>query len=48
LVAAEQYERLVRRGPETKDLVELLANSPLRDVPLDLSRTSDHGRDVQL
>ena len=48
VLAAEQYERLVHRGRRARDLVELLAASPLRDAALDLERALDGGREIEL
>ena len=46
VVAVEEYRRLVRR-PTTR-LVEFFQRSPLVGVPLDLERSPDTGRAVDL
>lgn len=45
VVSAEEYDRLTRPAV---GLVEFLTSSPLADVDLDLSRTRDPGRDIDL
>lgn len=48
VVSEEDYDRLLDAPRPAMGLAELLRTSPLRDVALDLSRTPDSGRDVQL
>ena len=45
IVSAEDYKNIRRRDV---GLVEFLQNSPLREVDLDLSRSKDTGREVDL
>ena len=45
VVSVEEWERKTRR---TGNLAEFLANSPLRDADLDLSRAPDDLREVDL
>lgn len=45
VLAAEEYERLTR---PTLGLVEFLSRSPLADVDLDLERSRDFGREIDL
>ncbi len=44
VVSAEAFRRSRQEG----NLVEFFAQSPLRDVDLDLDRHPDYGRDVEL
>ena len=45
VVAAQEYHKLTeRRG----SLAEFFQNSPLRGVDLDISRSKDTGRDIEL
>jgi len=47
LLSAEDYERISRR--HTGDsLVQFLRNSPLYDADLDVARSKDEGREVEL
>ena len=46
VIAAAEYARLTRRPK--RSLVEFLRNSPLSKVKLDLSRSRDAGRPVEL
>ncbi|MBZ5682055.1 MAG: type II toxin-antitoxin system Phd/YefM family antitoxin [Acidobacteriia bacterium] len=48
MVAEEQYERLVGKSHQPKNLVEFFRQSPLVGVELDLERDRDAGRDVEL
>src|SRR3954470_19249022 len=48
MVAEEQYERLVGKAHQPKNLVQFFRQSPFRDVDLDLERDRDMGRDVDL
>jgi len=45
VVAAEEYDRLTRPAV---GLVEFLTRSPLADIDLDLERSRDVGRDIDL
>jgi hypothetical protein len=44
VLSAEHYQRLARKG----SLATFLRNSPWADVELDLSRSTDTGRPVEL
>ncbi len=48
VVSAEEYDRLAKRRRPTTTLYELIASSPLRGLELDLERSQDLGRDVEL
>jgi len=48
MVAEEEYERLVGKAHQPKNLVQFFRQSPLRDVDLSLERDRDMGRDVDL
>jgi antitoxin Phd len=48
MVSEEQYERLVGKSHQPKDLVQFFRQSPLVGVDLDLERDRDPGRDADL
>jgi prevent-host-death family protein len=48
MVAEEQYERLVGKSHQPKNLVQFFRQSPLVGVELDLERDRDAGRDIDL
>jgi prevent-host-death family protein len=48
VVAAEEFLRLRAQSRQPKSLVEFFAKSPLAGANLDLDRTADYGRDVDL
>ena len=48
VVSTEEYEQLSKRHRPTTSLYELIASSPLRGLDLDLERSQDIGRDVDL
>ncbi|MFZ0814088.1 MAG: type II toxin-antitoxin system Phd/YefM family antitoxin [Candidatus Sulfotelmatobacter sp.] len=48
MVAEEQYDRLVGKSHQPKNLVQFFRQSPLVGVDLDLERDSDAGRDIDL
>jgi antitoxin Phd len=48
MIAEEQYERLVGKSHQPKDLVQFFRQSPLVGVDLDLERDRDQGRDTDL
>jgi len=48
MVAEEQYDRLVGKSHQPKNLVEFFRQSPLVGVELDLERDRDAGRDIEL
>jgi antitoxin Phd len=48
MVAEEQYERLVGKSHQPRDLVQFFRQSPLVGVDLDLERDRDPGRDTDL
>jgi prevent-host-death family protein len=45
LLSVDQFRKLTQRG---NSLVDFLRDSPLKGVPLDLSRSEDTGREVSL
>ena len=46
MVSEEQYERLVGKSHQPKDLVQFFRQSPLVGVDLDLEGDRDPGRDA--
>jgi antitoxin Phd len=48
VVSAEDFERLKRRSRQPESLVEFFAKSPLAGANLDLERTDDYGREIDL
>ena len=48
MVAEEQYETLVGKAHQPKSLVQFFRQSPLVGVNLDLERSRDEGRDIEL
>jgi len=48
MVAEEQYDRLVGKSRQPKNLVQFFRQSPLVGVDLDLERDRDAGRDTDL
>jgi len=48
MVSDEQYEQLVGKSHQPKNLVQFFRESPLVGVELDLERSKDTGRDIEL
>jgi antitoxin Phd len=48
MLAEEQYERLVGKSHQPKNLVQFFRQSPFVGVELDLERDHDWGRDIEL
>jgi hypothetical protein len=48
MVAEEQYERLVGKSRQPKNIVDFFQQSPLAGLDLDLKRDRSPGRDVDL
>ena len=48
MISEEQYERLAGKAHQPKSLVQFFRDSPLVGVELDLKRSDDEGRDVEL
>ena|SRR2546426_345383 len=48
VLPAEEFERLARRADQPADLVTFFAESPLAGVRLNLKRSPDYGRKVEL
>jgi hypothetical protein len=48
MVPAEEFERLVERAKQPRSLVKFFAESPLARAGIDLERTPDYGRTVDL
>jgi antitoxin Phd len=48
VVSAEDFERLKRRSRQPESLVEFFAKSPLAGANLDLERSDDYGREIDL
>jgi len=48
MISDEQYHRLTVKSHQPKSIVQLLHQSPLGCVTLDLERDKDTGRDVEL
>jgi antitoxin Phd len=48
IVSAEDFERLKRESRQPRSLVEFFAKSPLKGANLDLERSDDYGREIDL
>jgi prevent-host-death family protein len=48
MLPAEEFERLTGRAKQPRSLAKFFAESPLAKVPIDLERTPDYGRMVDL
>jgi prevent-host-death family protein len=48
IVAAEEFKRLRARSRQPESLVEFFAKSPLAGANLDLERSPDYGREIDL
>jgi antitoxin Phd len=48
MLPAEEFERLTGRAKQPPSLVQFFAESPLAKAPIDLERTPDYGRMVDL
>ena len=48
ILAMEEFERLTKRDRQPKSLSKFFAGSPLAKVSVDLERTPDYGRAVEL
>jgi antitoxin Phd len=48
MISDEQYDQLVGRSHQPKNLVQFFRESPLVGVELDLERNKDAGRDIEL
>jgi hypothetical protein len=48
MLTVEQFDQLVGRAHQATSLVQFLRESPLVGVDLDLERSKDTGRDVEL
>ena len=48
MISNEQYERLVGKAHQPKNLLQFFRESPLVGVDLDLQRDKDEGRDIEL
>ena len=48
MISDEQYDRLVGKSHQPKNLVQFFRESPLVGVELDLERAKDGGRDIEL
>lgn len=48
VIAAEEYERLLRRSPQPGSLLEFFRRSPLVGLKLKFERTQDRSRDIEL
>jgi antitoxin Phd len=48
MLPAEEFERLTGRAKQPQSLSRFFAQSPLAKVPIDLERTPDYGRKVNL
>lgn len=48
IVAAEEFQRLLVRSKQPGSLVEFFAKSPLAGANLDLDRSRDYGREIDL
>jgi prevent-host-death family protein len=48
MISDEQYQRLVGKAHQPKNLLQFFRESPLVGIELDLERDKDEGRDVEL
>jgi antitoxin Phd len=48
MISDEQYERLVGKAHQPKNLLQFFRESPLVGVDLDLERDKDEGREIEL
>jgi antitoxin Phd len=48
MISNEQYEELVGRSHQPKSLVQFFRESPLAGMDLDLERSRDEGRPIEL
>ena len=48
MISDEQYQRLVGKAHQPKNLLQFFRESPLVGVELDFERDKDEGRDVEL
>ena len=48
MISEEQYERLAGKAHQPKSLVQFFRDSPLVGVELDLKRSEDKARDIEL
>lgn len=48
VVPAEEFERLTRRNPQPRSLVQFFRESPLAQSGVNLERKPDYGRKVEL
>jgi hypothetical protein len=48
MIAEEEYEQLAARSRQPKSLVQFFRESPLMGADLDLERSRDTGRDIDL
>jgi prevent-host-death family protein len=48
ILAAEEFQRLTARSKQPDSLVEFFAKSPLAGANLDLERSPDYGREIDL
>jgi antitoxin Phd len=48
MISKEEYEELARKSHQPKSLVQFLRESPLAGIDLDLQRSKDKGRRVDL
>jgi antitoxin Phd len=48
MISDEQYQQLVGKSHQPKNLVQFFRESPLVGVELDLERDKDAGRDIEL
>ena len=48
MISDEQYERLVGKAHQPKNLLQFFRGSPLVGVELDLERDKDEGRHIEL
>jgi prevent-host-death family protein len=48
MIAEEEYEQLAARSRQPRSLVQFFRESPLMGVDLDLERSRDTGREIDL
>lgn len=48
ILSAEEFERLLARTSQPRNLADFFAQSPLAKISVDLDRVPDYGRDIEL
>ena len=48
MISDEQYQQLVGKAHQPRNLLQFFRESPLVGIELDLERDKDEGRDIEL